>query len=590
MENTILASVGNQCLVGTLINLKESSLNAVESSKSLGQLNKYMHVTRPAQEEFERILVSASKSEKAELILLCGSVGDGKSHLLSYCNDRFPEIMEKFQVHNDSTASFYKEKPAIYTLKEIMKDFTDNRIELHKNKLILAINLGTLNNFIEADTDGEFSLLKQYISNENILTGFIGESKNDITSHFHCVNFSDYHIYSLAEEVPQSLYIDSLIMKLVAEGKDNPFFQAYVECCTECPSAKVCPVKSNYEMLKNKIYRDELLQLLIESIVKNKLIISTRTILNLIYELVVDERYIKVGSVEPRKEIEKLSALNYSKTLMPNSMFSRKESSSAINSLQSIDPINVRNEKVDSFIVEFTNKDNILEIFHDGLPEAAPYLVKFRNVNFTEYSSTPLKKELLKLFIRFYRLYNKNQYFETQDTKYQYFMKNLYYWNKGDKINLRNMILLVKQGMFLWNGDIEDDKMIVSVGNMQVKYAISQKVSIKQSLENITNKEDVINEKFSETMCLEFESTSRKEKFIIEVDLALFDLLSRIVNGYRPNMKDKELNVKLANFVASIAKTGGKDETLYIQERVFNNSMNYKLEFSEDFGYIFEVV
>mgnify|MGYP003298480280 CR=1 FL=1 len=43
-----------------------------------------MHVNRDAQNELQDIILEANKAEKAQLILVCGSVGDGKSHIISY--------------------------------------------------------------------------------------------------------------------------------------------------------------------------------------------------------------------------------------------------------------------------------------------------------------------------------------------------------------------------------------------------------------------------------------------------------------------------------------------------------------------------
>ena len=35
---------------------------------------------------------------KKQLVLVCGSVGDGKSHMLSYCKAIYPEMMEQFYI------------------------------------------------------------------------------------------------------------------------------------------------------------------------------------------------------------------------------------------------------------------------------------------------------------------------------------------------------------------------------------------------------------------------------------------------------------------------------------------------------------
>ena len=90
-----------KCLVNALSRLRESSMSAVVSADMADDYTMYMHVNRPVQTKFVEVLQSTYNSSHAELILLCGSVGDGKSHMLSYCNEKYPEMMKEFYVHND---------------------------------------------------------------------------------------------------------------------------------------------------------------------------------------------------------------------------------------------------------------------------------------------------------------------------------------------------------------------------------------------------------------------------------------------------------------------------------------------------------
>lgn len=72
-------------------------------------------------------------------------------------------MMKTFYVHNDSSASLYTDKSATYTLIEILENFSDDKIDQSDSKVILAINMGTLNNFLEADEGGRFGKLKRYV-------------------------------------------------------------------------------------------------------------------------------------------------------------------------------------------------------------------------------------------------------------------------------------------------------------------------------------------------------------------------------------------------------------------------------------------
>ncbi len=85
------------------------------------------------------------------LVLLCGSAGDGKSHLISYLKNSDPEgLLADYEPYNDATESSEPTLTSIDTLSEKLAPFNDDNYLLNDGKkMIVAINLGTLNNFIE---------------------------------------------------------------------------------------------------------------------------------------------------------------------------------------------------------------------------------------------------------------------------------------------------------------------------------------------------------------------------------------------------------------------------------------------------------
>ena len=116
------------CLINELEKLKESSREAVEGLNKFTDFKKYMHVDRNAQRELEDIILEASKQENSQLILVCGSVGDGKSHIISYFKNKYPDIISKFTLHNDATESLEPNKTSMDTLNDLLENFTDEKI------------------------------------------------------------------------------------------------------------------------------------------------------------------------------------------------------------------------------------------------------------------------------------------------------------------------------------------------------------------------------------------------------------------------------------------------------------------------------
>ncbi|MGL5549217.1 MAG: DNA phosphorothioation-dependent restriction protein DptF, partial [Culicoidibacterales bacterium] len=116
-ENTAKRS---SCLLEELQKLQESSKEAVENLNGFSNFKKYMHVTRIVQTELEQLIAAANQTQTGQLILVCGSVGDGKSHLLSYLSEKGD--LAGYALYNDATESFDPEKDAIDTLNDELNE------------------------------------------------------------------------------------------------------------------------------------------------------------------------------------------------------------------------------------------------------------------------------------------------------------------------------------------------------------------------------------------------------------------------------------------------------------------------------------
>ena len=144
-ENNIKnREIKRNCLIDELGRLKESSKEAVEGLNNFSDFKKYMHIERNVQSKLEELIINASESNKAQLILVCGSVGDGKSHIISYFKDKYPDIISMFKLHNDATESLEPNQTSMDTLNDVLDEFSDEKIDSSNQKFILAINLGTL--------------------------------------------------------------------------------------------------------------------------------------------------------------------------------------------------------------------------------------------------------------------------------------------------------------------------------------------------------------------------------------------------------------------------------------------------------------
>jgi DNA phosphorothioation-dependent restriction protein DptF len=157
-------------LLEELKKLRESSKYAVAqgTSSNLNSFKKYLHIERDVELKLKEIILQSSKVDKAQLVLVCGNVGDGKSHVLSYLHDELKDTISQFIIHNDATESHNPNESSNETLYKLLQGFKDSAISSSKDKIILAINLGTLSKYVEEFGD-EFTVLKDYISDSKIL-------------------------------------------------------------------------------------------------------------------------------------------------------------------------------------------------------------------------------------------------------------------------------------------------------------------------------------------------------------------------------------------------------------------------------------
>lgn len=582
-EVEVTKEVKKECLIQELSKLKESSKEAVEGLNTFSKFKTYMHVNRDVQDELQQIILKAAKENSAQLILVCGSVGDGKSHIISYFKNKYPDVMSNFTLHNDATESLEPNKTSMDTLNDVLDNFSDEKIGTSTEKLILAINLGTLNNFIDSEYGKRFTVLQKYVESKKILEKSIIENRFDSSSNIQFINFSDYNLYTLKDGKVQSKYIKELINKITNPSEVNDFYNSYKENCSNCKNKDKCPIKANYELISEDNVQNAIVDLLVQCIIKKKIIISTRALLNFMYDLIIARSYIDVNSPMFKDKIGKLKNEEYINSLTQNIIFDHKELSFIFNALSTLDPLNVRNEKVDDFIIKFNNSTELIEFFDQYIDYPKGYIEKINNINFDELEGRRIKTNLLKLFIRSYYLCGKGDLFSLNDEVYENFIKYLYFWNKGDKAKLIGLYGEIKDGILKWNGEAEKNHINIFVGKTQVKYKVSEKLELKADTSSlpINKYSELI--KFLTEMEIRYKGDNLDTSCSIDIDYSLYDLLIRVGNGYRPNKKDKNNFIKFIEFINKIECAGSQNNQLTFTEKNKEENKKYRLEFDEEF-------
>lgn len=572
------------CLVKELNRLKESSKEAVEGLESFSEFKQYMHVERTMHRELEHLIKNCAKSDFQKLILVCGSAGDGKSHIISYFKNKYPQIMREFKLWNDATESLDPKKTAMDTLNDVLSDFNDENIDKNKEKLILAINLGTLNNFIDSKYGENFTKLRGFVTDKKILESTITENLYDDSSSFQFVNFGDYHMYELESEKTKSEYISNLIKKVTNNNKDNVFYKSYCENCLSCKNKDCCPIKLNYEYLNFDEVRENIVALIIEAIIKNKLLITTRALLNFIFDIIVGKNSNKVDEFIFKNKIANLNENEYIEALLPNILFDRSELSFVFEAIKKLDPLNIRNNELDDFVVEFNTSDRVFEFFNNNIRYPDKYLMQVENKDLAGTKNDELRDKLLALFIRSFALSATSDLFNLEDKIYSKFIQDLYNWNKCDKSKLKDLYVRIKTAIMKWNGESDQNEINIFIGKNQLNYKISEEINIRPDLSNLTVNNSVKLEKFLDNLRLMYKVENSDKSYVFEIDFDLYETLQKVLAGYRANKLDKAHYIKFVETLENIIALGSQKEKMFFTEKNREENKKYILEYDEDFG------
>ena len=251
--------------ISELSKLRKLSMESVENTASFDSFKKYLHVLRPVEIELRDLLNKVNAVNKKTLILLCGSAGDGKSHLISYLRNADSEhLLDTFELYNDATESSAPQLTSIDTLAEKLAPFNDENYAMDDGfKMILAINLGTLNNFIESEKGKAFSILKKYVEANEIFSTYVRPNTYQENSVFQHVSFSDYQVFTLNSTGVGTAYLEALLEKVFRQSEENPFYKAYADngSCTLCQK---CPVRHNFEFLSDPIHPKAVINKIVE--------------------------------------------------------------------------------------------------------------------------------------------------------------------------------------------------------------------------------------------------------------------------------------------------------------------------------------
>lgn len=487
----------------------------------LDQYKDRLYVEQQIEKEFRE---RASKLNRGEIIFLCGSSGDGKSEILTRAFDTFKD---RCDFHLDATHSFSAHETAIEALDRLFDQFMSAA-----RPLILGINIGMLANYAK-EGDERHSPIKDKI------TSFLREGLDQIGG-FHFLDFESFSKFNFNDDGKFSEFTEKLLHNLSEQSPANPFYLSARQSESDVSAIKLV---ANFDLLGLPGVRKVIITQLFKARLLKDQFITTRAILDLLHHLLTSDGYL----------FDNLYIAGANELIERTAEF---------------DPALLRTKKLDDFILRY-------EL---GLPdpELEVFVAKLSKLNIYFNRATPKPGDAVSL-IRLFSLlrdeniannYHRQFLAEFADTTLLEYSK---IWNlhsnydgaASDKIAIRKYYTGMFTAGILRYANRNASEMLGANNEIFLGYYGSSKLAAKVDIRFDFDKFSTLSRRkgihFYAT--LKVFDTSLSE---FAVTMSLFELLTKLNLGYRPNKYDKNAVVLLDEIVEKIKMIAKKQGRLKI--------------------------
>lgn len=510
--------------------LSKSSPTAVTTAGEiedphLRAIKEYLYVKTP----IENVLIEKLHSVNSDtIIFLCGSSGDGKSEILTRCQKEFND---KVMFHLDATHSFDPDQTAIETLDKVFDSHSERG-----QPLVVGINIGMLANYEREGAERHQKVkaaINCFLSNSSIERRYI------------FISFEDYPKFNLSNGSISSDFFSSLMKRIVMDNPKNPFRDLFNRelSLVQNQSAEATTKKlvSNYLMLRDQGVQSAIIELIFCARVKQDKFVTTRMMLDFLSSILIGEKYLY------------------------DNIFDGGDNE-LLDSIAEFDPALIRSKSVDHFILNqmLSLEDENYKEFRDEAK--SKFLIDSRG------KSLPQSRLRQLFLLRNAGMYtNYPRHFEKSFTdlstkKYSeaWELHKRYSGDPKDKKLLKEFydgtILTAictyanRHAPFL----AKDDFYLSTRGSTHV--ATSLELSIKYKDIETYSPRDIYSFNI-------FISVNGKTIPAVPVNANLLALMTRVVNGFRPNKYDKNSIVLLEELVENIRDLIHDSDILYLFQK-----------------------
>ncbi len=517
-------------LIKVFKRLSQGSKQSVQNGQDLDDFDKYLHVERPIEKAVRKEM-DEIRAQNGGLLLLVGSAGDGKSHMIASLKKDYPD----FKYRNDASESPDPKIEAREYLKQCLEDFNSESIATTNTKLMVAINMGKLSEFIdEEDVKDRFHELvacaKTLFDEDNL--------HHDQTERIRIVSFGNHQIFELYpektdEEYPvDSEFIRAVLQKITQPSEENVFYKAYKE--SKPIGNDYDPAYINYELLRIPAIQDAIIKFLIEAIIRYKLLLTPRELFDFVYRIVVPNTI---------KEFKKND--HFFSALMPSLLFGGGESR-ILKTITLLDPLKQgcidHNDKLSNLFTSIDIPDNIKNVLQGKVHQSFfDTLTQFYSNNRNDVDN------ISKLIFRLEHLLN----YHSESEEYREFLDVLcgYYDKDTERVErlYENIIRCIPH----YYGSYTNDDHIVPLNIQGKDYKLFANC---KDLSPVWNPDDVdFNPENRNQFVIEIMTRWKVQNpLTLKVEYQLYEELCKICKGKLTLATERDHNLLFGRFISEL--------------------------------------
>ncbi|MGL5968084.1 MAG: DNA phosphorothioation-dependent restriction protein DptF [Kluyvera sp.] len=482
------------------------------------KLKEQLFVEQDIEKDLRRYLDVA---KPGEIIFLCGSSGDGKSEILTRCK-LDSHFQHKFSFHLDATHSFGPRQSAIDALNDLFREHHQQ-----SQPLLIGINTGMLANYAR-EGDDEFKELRSAI--DSFLSAQQEGSRPYRNGNCSFFDFEHYPKFEFDENKQYSLFIKKLLNNLTNDSDENLF--QFIFRSDELNNPDLTEV-ANFKLLCMSGVQDVLITQLFKARLIKDQFVTTRTLLDFLHHLLMGDGYLF------------------------DNLFTGKEND-LINKVSDFDPARLHTYELDQFILRYE-----LGLVDKELDE---FLISLEKLHI-KFNRQCVKPGDATSLIRLFWLLQHEPVGNNYHHKFSKFFNEslferyseIWHWHKNYTADSEQKKSLSRFYSFeLLAGiqryanrkapELSMQKEEIFLGEFGgVK--ITAPVEMKPDWDAIKNKHTAYPTGFDVYLKVGGETLSP-----VRIGLNLFELLSKLNNGYRPNKYDKNAIVLLDEVVELITE------------------------------------